>query len=1859
MMNSKSTMQLFHLSASLRKSKSELPDLDKDGIDRVKNEALPAMQHQLDDINKRHSSAQQQRKAIERKWPDEDTTNEVAKKLINQIDITTSDQQERILKIKLTLEAIQLQINEQFEVLVNQITEAENTLQNPNASIEDLQRASEILTSAQPKLNEIDRLYKDLDADNETSQELKQKTADKLSKLNELFKHNQNAANDRIQQIIQKEHESLNAILIEGQQILSELPESADKLDDYNKRYADSVKSTQNLLQRLPSQNSEELQRLLDSATKLKRDLESQASKWNEFNELCQEVKDKQLKVEKAIDVEQEKGIQNLNDAQKTVKSLKNSLAEHNKIDYKLADLSPFLIDLQPNERAEKDVAFLENQQSQQQARIVELVADIESEIQNEKSANEEIANFIEDLRHKLDSLPSMSVEDAQKLHEESDPMKSSFDNLVGLKLDRSQQHQYVQSEWPSNLPPVSEIHDLIQKLKTDALKQSESGEADGKRRELNEEYDPLMKQIEAILHKYADSKPRTADEVRADADLISDLLAKLQPLRNRFQLLLQWLTERNTTPDQQLLPYIDQANSQIESLDNAQKQLSKLEDQIRSEIGQQDQLGRQKEMLSQKFNQLQNEASLAHEIEDPNKRQEELTAVQQRIQPLVEELSLVRTQLPQTERPILSATKENSQLLTRLHDDALLLNDTLTSGSKEAAKRAKLARIEHEAQLLMSRIAAEISGAELLLNVKGSPSMAQLRQAATKLDQLPGQMENANSVFRDLDESDEPTRQLKKKLADRLRQLQQLYNHNRKNVDDSVDRLLNGALGRLEELNQQASRLLENGTVNPNELDEYSALILSALQDSRPLVEDPTIEGYELCKSISKAEQNKHALDDLWRRWQPIRKQLDNVKQKQQDLSKLADLQGLRPIEEAKEDLNKLKNAHQDLQSLQPELDSLKQQISQLQAIKSAEPELVILLAQQQSLADKFNTLIEKLESEIVNEEEKQTAARRVSTQIQQTENELPNLNASELKDRRDNLLPQLQQGLQNVGEQSDRQFVDPQTLQLIENLTQQLQTLAANINTNLARFAEFERADEAKREWNEKKQKLSKDVETIEKEASPIFARYGSQQMQPANTAENDQLLLAGLIERTVPINAELTIVNGWLLNKEEFSEPDRQTAIEDLSEIDHNLKNNLGRYEELNRDLNNDLIRLKDLTSEYQQVESSLSQLEKDAKTEDPSTILQKLQPVDDQIQLLFSKFEDPSRIRPDSSLNIEALQTRSNNLRSDIEQQQTLKQMEASELSIEVDKLREAVEEKIAEASRLIEDPNASIDQLQQAADILDASQSKILTLKQLYTAQEETPTAENAELRHKIATILLVLQQRWLAKRREIASRIEALLHRLSNQLALLVSEGQRMLVDNTTHPDQFNEHANKLKAEIRQTESILASASDTNIGVDFGISDSLLASLDSAISTGTAQTTDPSVPKIEMAEEIKNAKAVVENASKVRDLLDAKWIIWAEFCKLREATYSKLEFLKKPLIQVQEKGLRSLDEAREDIKTLTKAQDDLAPVRDDIEELNNVAIQLDPQDVPHSETRFVEADFDENYGQFENTLLEIDLEVADEQRLREALSEVLDELQQISDRLAQLNYLELVELGDHVMPALAALLADIRSRHSQAEHRRQFVQRMEQAAIEDTERMADELLERIRRRADELRPSEEGTARPRSPNEPPLDYDAAADLLAMAFPDERPKDVLKRYGFDQIVVDSDEHSSTGQRTEPETMPADDLGPHAGPSSIGDLADEAIAVDDNDLALTSSPEPPPLDTTNANSAQAAAASRALQARQRNRWRRVLFAALPYQVMLALLLAAACMIPDLTKEQSCENLHKLFEIHQQFINGAPPM
>jgi hypothetical protein len=117
---------------------------------------------------------------------------------------------------------------------------------------------------------------------------------------------------------------------------------------------------------------------------------------------------------------------------------------------------------------------------------------------------------------------------------------------------------------------------------------------------------------------------------------------------------------------------------------------------------------------------------------------------------------------VPESERPILSNNLENSQLLKRLHNDALDLQSSLGSDQKDAAKRVRLSRVEHEVQLEFSRIADEISGAELLLNVDGKPSMAQLHDAAERLDRLPEQLSNVPRLYADLPDDDEMSKQLK-----------------------------------------------------------------------------------------------------------------------------------------------------------------------------------------------------------------------------------------------------------------------------------------------------------------------------------------------------------------------------------------------------------------------------------------------------------------------------------------------------------------------------------------------------------------------------------------------------------------------------------------------------------------------------------------------------------------------------------------------------------------------------------------------------------------------------------------------------------------------------------------------------------------------------------------------------------------------------------------------------------------------------------------------------------------------------------------------------------------------------------------
>jgi hypothetical protein len=128
------------------------------------------------------------------------------------------------------------------------------------------------------------------------------------------------------------------------------------------------------------------------------------------------------------------------------------------------------------------------------------------------------------------------------------------------------------------------------------------------------------------------------------------------------------------------------------------------------------------------------------------------------------------------------------------------------------------------------------------------------------------------------------------------------------------VESRLKGPLTRLSSLTSEAKQLINNGTTNPNEFNEYLALLLDALSDARPLNDPQNEDGLmpNLRQAILEAEQTRNTLDDLWKKWQPLRKLIEEIGSRQAELStdplEVIIEKKSRSLDEAKSDLETLK---------------------------------------------------------------------------------------------------------------------------------------------------------------------------------------------------------------------------------------------------------------------------------------------------------------------------------------------------------------------------------------------------------------------------------------------------------------------------------------------------------------------------------------------------------------------------------------------------------------------------------------------------------------------------------------------------------------------------------------------------------------------------------------------------------------------------------------------------------------------------------------------------------------------------------------------------------------------------------------
>jgi chromosome segregation ATPase len=213
------------------------------------------------------------------------------------------------------VQSIEDDITSQHDDLFNSIHEAGLTVNDPNASIDQLQRSIEIIEKSRPKLEEIERIYNELDEDNAQTAELKRKTADKLQSLNNLFEHQQTSANNRIQMILQKYHDQLNDLIKQAEQSLVNSKTQPGEYDEISALLLSSIEEAESV-------GRDELNEIVKSAKDTRRQVDEKWDLWKRFKKIRNKIGDKQDALQTNIETVQNDGLRSLSEVPECVNLL-------------------------------------------------------------------------------------------------------------------------------------------------------------------------------------------------------------------------------------------------------------------------------------------------------------------------------------------------------------------------------------------------------------------------------------------------------------------------------------------------------------------------------------------------------------------------------------------------------------------------------------------------------------------------------------------------------------------------------------------------------------------------------------------------------------------------------------------------------------------------------------------------------------------------------------------------------------------------------------------------------------------------------------------------------------------------------------------------------------------------------------------------------------------------------------------------------------------------------------------------------------------------------------------------------------------------------------------------------------------------------------------------------------------------------------------------------------------------------------------------------------------------------------------------------------------------------------------------
>ncbi|KAJ1374423.1 CAMSAP CH domain [Parelaphostrongylus tenuis] len=258
-------------------------------------------------------------------------------------------------------------------------------------------------------------------------------------------------------------------------------------------------------------------------------------------------------------------------------------------------------------------------------------------------------------------------------------------------------------------------------------------------------------------------------------------------------------------------------------------------------------------------------------------------------------------------------------------------------------------------------------------------------------------------------------------------------------------------------------------------------------------------------------------------------------------------------------------------------------------------------------------------------------------------------------------------------------------------------------------------------------------------------------------------------------------------------------------------------------------------------------------------------------------------------------------------------------------------------------------------------------------------------------------------------RSAVDESLRATLIPISDRLAQLVNDANRLLLDREGVPSQYRPFAEELSNECKHAINVL-------------------------------HDTPANHPSVE------SLKVALSSAENIIPVLEERARYWDEFVRVRDEVDAELNKLRQPLDEVLRKSRRSISDAMKDLETISAEKQKSGILDEKVSKLQELSERLHPLESVNADVRFIDVDVEQTEKQFDDVLNELSTEIKDEKHLCDSIDHFINEINSICSLLTEEPTKDRMEnIEQFQLPALQAELSALQEKHSEANNTRKHV----------------------------------------------------------------------------------------------------------------------------------------------------------------------------------------------------------------------